>query len=122
MSNAITDLAQVPMLRDPRYGSIRELVGFATNLPELGLAVADVDVGATSPHHFHKRMSEAYYILEGRATMWLDGESFAMLPGQSVSIAPGVVHAIANPGPGPLRFLVATAPAYDEDDDIEVET
>jgi Cupin domain len=49
------------------------------------------------------------------------GERFPVRPGDSVSITPGVVHAIGNPGPGPLRFIVATSPAYNEADDIVVD-
>jgi len=120
MACYLTRLSEAEELRDPRYGAVWELAGTATDLPALGLAMAEVDPGALSPPHFHRHMSEAYFILEGEGEMWMDGVRFPVGPGDAISIAPGVVHALGNAGPDPLRFVVTTAGAYDPDDDIEV--
>jgi len=120
MRTAVREIETADVLFDG-YGTIRELAGVMTGLPQLGLAWVEVDAGALSPLHYHLKMSELYFVVEGRGEMWLDGEAFPVVAGQSVSIVPGVVHAIGNPGPGPLRFLVATSPSYDPDDDILVD-
>ncbi len=42
--------------------------------------------------HYHKRMTEIYYVLEGEGTIELDGESHPLRPGVSVMIKPGCRH------------------------------
>lgn len=120
MTIAVKNVGNAQIIRDA-YGTIWELAGEATGLPGLGLAFVEVDVGAESPRHFHKEMSEIYHILEGTGDMWLGDERIVVHPGDTVSIVPRVLHAIGNPGPGPLRFIVVTSPAYDEADDIVVD-
>lgn len=115
-----TSLAAAAPLHDPRYGTVFELAGFATGLPHLGLALVEVRAGATSPLHYHDVMSEVYYVVSGNGMMQLDGNSFAVGPGDCISIQPGTRHAIRADVSAPLTLLVATSPAYDEQDDIEV--
>ncbi|MFH1341030.1 MAG: cupin domain-containing protein [Pseudomonadota bacterium] len=120
MSKLILDLKDSTPIRDERYGTIYELAGSVTGLEELGFAWVEVDVGAASPEHFHKKMSELYQIVEGTGIMTLDRQSFPVSSGQCVSIPPGVIHAIRNTGSMPLRFFCATSPAYNEEDDFEI--
>ena len=119
MTKALRRPAQAKHLRDPRYGTLVELAGPATGLCQMGVAWVEVDIGATSPAHWHEQTEEVYSVIEGQGTMYLDGEVFAVTRGDVISIRRGVVHAIKNPGPEPLRLIVATAPGYDEADDHE---
>ncbi|HVV61675.1 MAG TPA: cupin domain-containing protein [Pseudolabrys sp.] len=120
MANAVRRFSQAMHLRDPRYGVVVELAGPATGLASMGVAWVEVDIGAISPAHWHEKTEEVYAIIEGQGEMYLDGEGFSVTEGDVISIKPGVVHAIKNPGPEPLRLIVATAPGYDEADDHEV--
>jgi len=117
----ITKEKDCPVFRDDRYGTVFEVAGTATGIPALGFAIVEIDPGATSPAHHHTVMTEVYMILAGHGEMVLDGVVAKIGPGDCISIRPGVIHAIANTGDGPLLLHCATSPAYDPDDDIEVD-
>jgi mannose-6-phosphate isomerase-like protein (cupin superfamily) len=121
MTKALSHLRGARAYEDSRYGTVYELAGESTGLSALGLAVAVVRPGATSPAHFHRRMSEIYLITAGTGLMQLGEERFAVSPGMCISIAPGVVHAVTAVGETPLAFVVVTSPSYDFDDDHEIE-
>jgi mannose-6-phosphate isomerase-like protein (cupin superfamily) len=120
MTSALRKLSEAAPLRDPRYGVVFELAGPVTGLMSMGVAWAEVDVGAISPAAWHKHTEEAYFIIEGEGVMRLDHKAFSVAAGDVVSIKPGVIHNIQNSGPSPLRIVVVTTPPYDEADDREV--
>jgi mannose-6-phosphate isomerase-like protein (cupin superfamily) len=64
-------------------------------------------------NHYHKRMTEIYYFLEGEGEMELDGERHCVGPGSALLIKPGCRHrAIGN-----LKFLNLPVPAFDPADE-----
>ena len=72
-----------------------------------------VDISADSRAHYHKKMTEIYYVLEGTGRMELDGEEVELRPGKSVLIRPGCVHrAVGN-----LKILNVPIPAFDPEDE-----
>ena len=72
-----------------------------------------VDISADSRAHYHKKMTEIYYVLEGTGRMELDGEEVELRPGKSVLIRPGCVHrAVGN-----LKILNVPVPAFDPKDE-----
>lgn len=115
----ITAHSQVPALNDPRYGRVFEVSGPATGLTAVSLALAEVDPGKTLPAHYHRRTSEVYHVLSGAGTMVLNGQPHPARAGDTISLPPLTVHSFINPGPEPVRLVVATSPAYDLADDIE---
>ena len=42
--------------------------------------------------HYHKKMFEVFYILEGKVTYGFDSDTFVAQPGDTVIIPPGVRH------------------------------
>lgn len=62
--------------------------------------------------HYHKRATEFYYVLSGRGTMTLDGETFPLRKGMMVKIDPGCVHS----SEGDHEVLVIGVPDIVEDD------
>ena len=87
-----------------------------TNAPvqNQSLAEARVPAGGATQRHFHRVAEEYYFILEGRGTIDIDGESRAVAPGDAILIPPGAWHTIA--ADEPLRFLCCCAPPYSHDD------
>jgi quercetin dioxygenase-like cupin family protein len=63
------------------------------------------------PPHFHERLHETLYVLEGRLTIAVDGREDRLGPGSFASIPPGVVHTFRNDGDEPARGLNVNAPA-----------
>ncbi len=84
----------------------------------LSLAEATVDAGRGTRLHLHRASEEAYHVIEGRGRIFVGEETLDIVPGDTVCIPPGTPHRVENPGPGPLRFLCASSPAYAHDDTV----
>jgi glycosyltransferase involved in cell wall biosynthesis len=67
----------------------------------------------------HRRRSEHWYIIDGRAEITLDDEAIVLVTGQSVDIPKGALHRIANPGSENVRFIEVQTGDYFGEDDIE---
>lgn len=105
----IADLAAIPPVVCPCGFAKR---AFAT--PDNSTATLHVvDIQADSRTHYHKRMTEIYFVLEGEGRMELDGEDFPLKPMTAVFIRPGCRHrAIGN-----LKIVNVPIPAFDESDE-----
>ena len=79
----------------------------------IGLHVVEL---SDAQRHYHRRTAEVYYILEGQGSLELNGRSVPVGPGSAVYIPPGVVHRAV----GKMKAVIATAPAYDEEDEYIV--
>ncbi len=112
---AITHLDQITPVPCPCGQTRRAFVDDADQTASLHV----VEVTTDSRTHYHKRLTELYYVLEGEGTIELDGESFPISPGTSVLIKPGCRHrAVPKPGArAPLRVLNVPVPAFDADDE-----
>lgn len=87
-----------------------------TNAPVAlqSLAEASIPKGAETDRHYHKLSEEIYFILEGTATMEIDGEVQEVGPGDGILIPPGTWHQIT--ALNEIRFLCCCAPPYAHDD------
>lgn len=72
-----------------------------------------VDISADSSTHYHKKLTETYFVLEGSGQMELDGELLDLKPGTGVLIKPFCRHRAV----GKLRVLVTVMPSHDPDDE-----
>lgn len=64
------------------------------------------------PLHRHLEAEEAFYVLEGELTVFAEDQVLAAPTGSFVLIPRGTVHAIANPGTVPVRWLTIISPAW----------
>jgi len=64
--------------------------------------------------HYHKIITEAYYILEGKGTMTLNDEQVELYPGLVIYIPPGVRHQVR----GQIKTLIMSVPAFDDKDEF----
>jgi mannose-6-phosphate isomerase-like protein (cupin superfamily) len=72
-----------------------------------------LEISADSRTHYHKRLTEIYYILDGEGAMELDGERHPVRPGDAILIKPLCRHrAVGRP-----RVIVVPVPAFDETDE-----
>jgi mannose-6-phosphate isomerase-like protein (cupin superfamily) len=67
----------------------------------------------------HRRRSEHWHIVSGRAVVTRDERDRAPIAGQSIDIACGVAHRVLNPGPAPLAFIEVQRGTYFGENDIE---
>ncbi len=110
----IVDFDQVPEVRCPCGFSRRALA----DVPELPATVHRTQITAYAQAHYHRRLSETYYVLECEpdAQIELDGRRFALHPGMCVYIPPGVVHRAI----GRMTILNIVIPKFDPADEVLV--
>lgn len=72
-----------------------------------------VDIESDSRTHYHKRMTEIYFVLEGEGEIELDGELHPLRPMTAVFIQPGCRHRAI----GKLKILNVPVPAFDPEDE-----
>ncbi|MEX2247701.1 MAG: cupin domain-containing protein [Dehalococcoidia bacterium] len=65
-----------------------------------------------SRSHYHREMTEFYYVLSGGGTITLDGEKREILAGDLVVIKPGVWHT----SDGEMDVLILGVPAGEQSD------
>ncbi len=81
--------------------------------PDRTASLHVVDIRADSQTHYHKKLTEIYYILEGEGEMDLDGELFPVKPGDAILIKPGCRHRAI----GELKVINVPIPSFDPDDE-----
>jgi len=73
-----------------------------------------VDIKRDSEVHYHKRMTEIYYVLEGEGAIELDGQRFPVAPGTAILIKPGCRHRAIGED---LKILNLPVPKFDPADE-----
>ena len=73
------------------------------------------EIAADAKLHYHKRLTETYYILEcaADATMQLDDDIVPLHPGKAIVIPPGVRHRAI----GEMKVLIVVLPEFDPADE-----
>ncbi len=105
----VADLSAIEPVRCPCGWAKRAF----TDDPD-GVATLHITrIEADSRAHYHKKLTEVYYILEGQGHMELDGERIAVRPGMAVLIKPLCRHRAV----GELTVLIVPTPAFDEKDE-----
>lgn len=62
------------------------------------------------PPHIHHNEDEAFYVLEGRIDLFVEGTVETAGPGTFVNIPRGTLHTFKNAGETPARMLSMVAP------------
>lgn len=73
-----------------------------------------VDISEDAREHYHKNMSEIYFVLDGEGEIVLDGENYPVKPGSTVLINAGTRHKAR----GKLRVIVVVIPPFDPEDEF----
>ena len=95
--------------------TVRGVCGFRRSM----ITAGDTDVANVSHlviddsrEHYHREMTEFYYVLRGGGEMVLDGESTPIREGDLVLIPPGVRHTSA----GDMEVLIVGVPPQETED------
>ena len=84
-----------------------------TDDPDRTCSLHVVDISVDAKTHYHKKLTEVYYILEGEGQMELDGELFDVRPGMTILIKPGCRHRAI----GKMKIMNMPVPAFDPNDE-----
>jgi len=75
-----------------------------------------VDIQTDSQTHYHKKLTEIYFVLEGEGEIELDGEKMVIEPLTAVLIKPCCRHR-ARPLRGKMRIVNVCIPPFDPEDE-----
>jgi len=86
-----------------------------TDDPDQIASIHQVDISIDSKTHYHKKLTEIYYILEvdGEGAMELDGELIPVEPETAILIKPGCRHRAV----GKMKIFNVPIPAFDPNDE-----
>lgn len=62
------------------------------------------------PAHYHRKMHEAFYCLEGTLAVEMNGQVSELAAGACAFVPPYVVHRFWNPSGSPVKFLAICTP------------
>lgn len=78
----------------------------ALHLTGAEISVNELPAGLSVPFvHAHKQNEEIYYILAGRGTMVIDGESVSLAAGDSLRVAPAARRQLSAAPDSPVSYL-----------------
>ncbi len=77
---------------------------------DLSVIEERVPPGAAEARHRHARARQFFYVLEGEATLELDGSIHVLGRGQGLHVPPGAAHQLRNDSRADARFLVVSSP------------
>ncbi len=108
---AVADFDSIPPVPCPCGFSRRAFL----DVPGAPLSLHRVEISTGARTHFHKRLTEVYYILacDADAKMELDGELVPVRPGMSILIPPYTRHRAV----GRMQVLVVASPRFDPADE-----
>ena len=72
-----------------------------------------VEISQRSRVHYHKKMTEIYYVLEGEGHLEIDDDKVPLKPGVSVLIPPNSLHRAV----GKLKLINVPIPTFDPADE-----
>ena len=114
MKARIINIEEVPyqaISHGDRYECKVAWVGAKTGAKKLGYNITVLPPGKRPfPYHAHRGHEEMFFILEGRGTIRIDGESHPVREGDFVSLPPGreSAHQMINDSSAPLRYLAVS--------------
>jgi quercetin dioxygenase-like cupin family protein len=97
-------VAPIQVLSD----QLRLLLSSADSPSQMSVMVVDVPPGGSVPPHRHDREEEGYFVLHGELALTIDQDTRTLAAGDFGHVPPRTLHAYANPGQEPVRFLAWT--------------
>jgi mannose-6-phosphate isomerase-like protein (cupin superfamily) len=105
----VAHLEEIPTINCPCGLTRRAFTEDVDQLASLHL----LDVQKDARLHYHKKITEIYFILDGEGFLEIDGEKVPVKPMTSILIKPGCRHRAV----GKLRVAITAIPAFDPEDE-----
>lgn len=103
----------VSPVKCPCGQSIRAITGKDNDLASIHI----VTISKDSKAHYHKNLTEFYYVIEGEGELLLNDEFINLKPNMLIMIKPFTRHRAR----GNLKILNIVIPPFDESDEFVVE-
>src|SRR6185369_1156163 len=89
--------------------SIWSEIGRATGASAISLRTMEFAPGL-SPGYRNQECDEVSYVLQGRATVFIDGNQYVVQPETGIYLRPGAILTVSNPGPEPFALISSQCP------------
>lgn len=86
-----------------------------TSTPALHIIQERMPPGTFELRHVHRVTHQFYYVLEGEATVELEGSEITVSAGEGINVAAAAAHQMRNDSSQPLEFLVISSQPPRED-------
>jgi mannose-6-phosphate isomerase-like protein (cupin superfamily) len=111
VSASLRPAGRGPDLRFASGGTVHYLATTATTSGEYGLYRWEMGPEPSGPApHFHRTISEAFYVLTGTVQLYDGSRTVEARPGDYLYVPPGGVHAFRNESGAPASMLLLFAP------------
>jgi quercetin dioxygenase-like cupin family protein len=109
-----------PELTNPSGGAVHYLATGATTNSGFGLYRWDMGPKPSGPDaHFHKTISESFYVLSGTVRLYDGRQWIDATPGDFLFVPEGGVHGFRNESGEPASMLLLFAPGAPREDYFE---
>ena len=96
----------------PVPGIMYELINKEIGAEKIGVTLIDIEPGfEIEAHiHYHKKKEQAYIVLEGNATVVVNGTKHHVKPNTVIFLSPGDEHGIISGGENGCKILEVFSP------------
>jgi len=85
-----------------------------------GMDFAQVTITDATNEHYHRQLTEVYYVLKGSIVVEVDGEKENLEKGSLIMIYPNTKHKAWKTSKEDAKILVVCCPPWNEKDEILV--
>jgi len=82
---------------------------------------AHVTITDNTKKHYHKKLTEVYYVLKGAIDVEIDGKTEHLEEGSMIMIYPNTKHEAWKTSDEDAEILVVCSPPWSEEDEILIE-
>lgn len=82
--------------------------------------IAHVIISNETKEHYHKKLTECYYVLKGSIVMEIDGKTEKLEKGSLIMIYPNTNHKARKISKENAEILVICCPPWSEEDEVLV--
>ena len=86
-----------------------------------GMDFVHVTITDRTKKHYHKKLTECYYVLKGTIDVEVDGKVESLDIGSLIMIYPNTKHQAWKTSKGDAEILVVCCPPWSEEDEILAE-
>jgi mannose-6-phosphate isomerase-like protein (cupin superfamily) len=86
-----------------------------------GMNFIHVTIKDSTKRHYHKKLTEVYYVLKGSIDMDVDDKTEHLTSGSIIMIFPKTKHKAQNTSKENAEVLVACCPPWSQEDEVLVE-
>lgn len=104
----------------PREISCGQMRDLTTSKDFEGADVVHVTIDESTKEHYHKKLTEFYYVIKGSIAVEIDGKTKNLNEGSIIMISPNTKHKAWKTSEKAAEILVVCCPPWTEEDEVLV--